>query len=130
MSAIAVITTGMLIAATASGASSAASGSAAYKAVVIKEYTFDPNVRTLTVKVATYGWKMYPGLVGAKANKPDGGHWLLYVNGKVAARSATKSASVKNLPHGPIHVFAALANNDNSAVKGATRSDPFTEVVK
>ena len=102
VSAVAVLTTGMLIGATAAGASSAV----AYKAIVIKEYTLDPNARTLTVKVVTYGWKMYPALVGSKTNKPDGGHWLLYVNGKALARSAT-----------------------NSAVKGATRSDPYSEVV-
>ena len=71
---------------------------------------------------------MYPRLVGSKSNKPDGGHWILYVNGKALARSATTRATATKLPKGKIRFFAALANNDNSTVKGATHSDAFTQV--
>jgi hypothetical protein len=128
---VAIVAVSMLIGATASatGATMATTIPASYKAVVINGYTFDPNLRTLAVKVTTYGWKMYPRLVGSKANRRDGGHWILYVNGKALARTATKQATATNLPKGKIRFFAALANNDDSSVKGATRSDTFTAVV-
>jgi hypothetical protein len=100
-----------------------------YRGIEITSYTFNPNLRTLTVKTKSYGWKMYPRLVGSKTNKPDGGHWLLYVNGKVSARSAISSASTKNLPQGKIRFFVALANNNDSLVKGAVRSDTYSAVV-
>jgi hypothetical protein len=129
--AVAVVVVGIATGgpAAATGAGEHTATTSAYKAIVINGYTLNPNQRTLTVKVTSYGWKMYPGLQGSKANKPDGGHWILYVNGKALARSATAKATAKNLPKGRIRFFAALANNDGSAVKGATRSDTLTAVV-
>ena len=129
--AVAAVAVGMLVGGTAraNGAGVATETPAVYRAIVINGYTFNPNLRTLTVKVTSYGWKMYPRLVGSQANKPDGGHWILYVNGKALARSATAKATARNLPKGKIRFFAALANNDNSAVKGAVRSDSYTAVV-
>ena len=120
---VATVSVGMLIGGTASATES-------YKGIVITGYSFDPNRGILTVRVKTYGWKMYPGLIGSKSNKPDGGHWLLYVNAKVRARSATAQATVTKLAKGTIRFFVALANNDNSAVKGAKHSDTLSEVVR
>lgn len=117
-----------MLAGQAAGPAPAAAADA--RGISITGYTFDPNRRILTVRVRPYGWKMYPRLIGSKANKPDGGHWLVYVNGKVRGRSATTSATVMNLPQGQIRFFVALAHNDNSAVKGAVRSSAYTQVVR
>jgi len=124
---IAVIAGGMLIGGTA--AATATTTVAPARGISITGYTFDPNKRFLTVRVTSYGWRMYPRLIGSKTNKPDGGHWLLYVNGRVRARSATTKATATNLPKGPVRFFVALANNNNSAVKGAARSTTFSQVV-
>jgi hypothetical protein len=124
---VAVVAVGMLIGGTATATATATATPA--RGISITGYTFDPNKRFLAVRVTSYGWKMYPRLIGSKTNKPDGGHWNLYVNGKVRARSATMKATATNLPRGPIRFFVALANNNNSAVKGAARSTIFTQIV-
>jgi hypothetical protein len=86
--------------------------------------------RTVTVLVKVRGWKMYPALVGKKTNKPDGGHWHIYVNGKYNTYSAnaTKGTTTK-LKKGDYKLYVALANNDHSLVKGAHRSKTISVMV-
>jgi hypothetical protein len=58
---------------------------------------------------------MYPKLVGKKPNKPDGGHWHIFVDGKYNnyTANATTGRSLKLKP-GWHKVQAELANNDHS----------------
>lgn len=85
---------------------------------------------TVTVLVKIRGWKMYPALVGKKPNKPDGGHWHIYVDGKYNAFSAnpTRGTTTK-LEHGDHKIYVGLANDDHSPVKGTHRSRTVSVMV-
>jgi hypothetical protein len=97
--------------------------------IVITNFKVNAN-KTVTVFVKVHDWKMYPKLVGKKANKPDGGHWHVYVNGKYNNYSASaKSGKTKVLKHGDYKVYVALANNDHSSVRGADRSKTISVMV-
>ncbi len=99
------------------------------RGISITGYAFSPSKGSLTVKVKPWGWKMFPALIGSKPNRLDGGHWALYVNGKVRARSGKASVTVTGLPKGRIRFFVALANNDLSRLERADRSPIYTHVV-
>ena len=85
---------------------------------------------TVTVFVKIHDWKMYPALVGKRTNKPDGGHWHIYVDGKYNAYSAnpTRGTTTK-LKKGDYKIYVALANDDHSPVKGTHPSKTITVMV-
>jgi hypothetical protein len=99
------------------------------RGITLTNYKVNGN-GTVTVFVKVHDWKMYPALVGKKTNKPDGGHWHIYVNGKYNNYSAsTKSGHTTKLKHGDYKLYVALANDDHSPVKGAERSKTVTVMV-
>ena len=85
---------------------------------------------TVSVFVQIRGWKMYPKLVGKKTNKPDGGHWHIFVNGKYNSYSAnaTKGVTTK-LKKGDYKITVALANDDHSPVMGTHASKAVSVMV-
>ncbi len=98
--------------------------------------TAKPSIRLLgtsvsggvvTVKVAITGWAMYPKLVGKKLNKPDGGHWHVYVNGKYNNFSANPTVGkTTTLKPGTYKIRVELANDDHSEVERAAPSRTVT----
>lgn len=85
---------------------------------------------TVTVFVKIRGWKMYPALVGKKTNKPDGGHWHIFVNGKYNNYSANATRGVTTkLEHGDYKIYVTLANDDHSPVKGTHKSKTVSVMV-
>ena len=97
--------------------------------ITLSSFKVNAN-HTVTVFVKIRGWKMYPSLVGKKTNKPDGGHWHIYVNGKYNTYSAnpTKGTTTK-LKKGDYKIYVALANDDHSPVKGTHSSKTVTVMV-
>jgi Regulator of chromosome condensation (RCC1) repeat len=87
--------------------------------------------KRVSVRVKISNWKMYPALVGKKPNKPDGGHWRIYVDGRYNSFStqATTGKTTKLKP-GTHRIWVILANNDDTAVAGTRRSRTLTVVVK
>jgi alpha-tubulin suppressor-like RCC1 family protein len=83
------------------------------------------------VEVKVTGWKMYPSLVGQLPNKPDGGHWRIFVDGKYnnLSTSPTTGRTTKLKP-GKHTIWAKLANNDDSDVAGSRRSRTVTVIIK
>jgi Regulator of Chromosome Condensation (RCC1) repeat protein len=87
--------------------------------------------KVVVVKVKLSDWKMYPDLAGKKPNKPDGGHWRIFVDGRFNNRAtqATTGKTTKLKP-GKHRIWVILANNDDTAVAGAQRSKTLAVIVK
>jgi alpha-tubulin suppressor-like RCC1 family protein len=83
----------------------------------------------LTVKISN--WTMYPALAGKKPNRPDGGHWRIFVDGHYnnSSTRATSGTTTKLKP-GRHRIWVILANNDDTGVYGTDRSRTLTVVVK
>jgi hypothetical protein len=77
----------------------------------------------VVVHVRITGWKMYPALVGKQTNKPDGGHWHIFVDGKYNnfSANATVGKTLK-LKAGWHTLQAELANDDHSELKPPVKS--------
>jgi Family of unknown function (DUF6130) len=77
--------------------------------------------RVYEVRVRIRGWKMYP-VLGAGAtqrhNRPDGGHWHLYVDGEYASASNDDLAHTWYLRPGTHAVNAQLTNVDHTPLGG------------
>lgn len=77
--------------------------------------------RVYEVRVRIRGWKMYP-LLGTGAarrhNRPDGGHWHLYVDGEYASASNDDLAHTWYLHRGTHAVNAQLTNVDHTPLGG------------
>jgi hypothetical protein len=87
--------------------------------------------RLVSLRAKISNWKMYPALSGKKPNKPDGGHWRIYVDGRYN-NSSTQPTTGKTtkLKPGTHRTWVILANNDDTAVAGTQRSKTLTVVVK
>jgi hypothetical protein len=102
-----------------------ASGQPGIKILVPHDRTAVSSYLVVWVKVR--GFKENPEAVGAAA-KAGEGNWHLYVDGKLAAVSASNVADVR-LTRGKHNLRASLHNNDQSPVKGAS-SDQVTVTVR
>jgi hypothetical protein len=98
------------------GVSAGLSSTSGRSISIVKTSTAANGIVTVTVKIN--GWKMYPARVGKKPNKPGGGHWHIFVDGKYnnASASAATGKTVV-LKSGSHKIFAELANNDHSLLK-------------
>jgi hypothetical protein len=82
------------------------------------------------VKVRITGWEMYPAFVGKRPNRPDGGHWRIYVDGRYDGLSANPtSGRTHRLTPGSHRIAVALANDDGSRVAGAHPSRTLTVTI-
>lgn len=90
-----------------------------------------PNPRTgcVSLRLRLLGWRMYPGEVGQPTNRPDGGHYHIYVNGKYRAVGTNPlRARVCGLAQGRTHSFRiVLANNNHRELRA--RSQIVTAVL-
>jgi hypothetical protein len=87
--------------------------------------------RLVSLRVRISNWNMYPALVGKKPNKPDGGHWRIYVDGRYNSSSSQPTAGkTTKLKPGTHRIWVILANNDETAVAGTQRSKTLTVLVK
>ena len=95
------------------GVSTGSASTAGRSISIDKTSSASNGIVTVTVKIN--GWKMYPALVGKKPNRPSGGHWHIFVDGKYsnASANATTGKTVV-LTKGTHKVYAELANNDHS----------------
>ena len=127
--ALALVTTVAALGLVAAGEAAPASRASMMRDISITSFKVNKN-DTVTVFVKIHDWKMYPALVGKKTNKPDGGHWHIYVNGKYNTYSAnpTKGTTTK-LQKGDYKIYVALANDDHSPVKGTHPSKTVTVMV-
>jgi hypothetical protein len=77
--------------------------------------------RVYRVRVRIIGWRMY-SMLGAGAlprhNRPDGGHWHLYVDGEYASASNDDIAHTWYLDPGTHAVQAQLTNVDHTPLEG------------
>jgi hypothetical protein len=76
----------------------------------------------VALRVEMVGWMMYPTLIGQPLNKIDGGHWVIFVDGKCKSVSASATGMTKPLRKGSHGVYAELANNDGSYLSPEVRS--------
>ena len=110
------------------GVGTGAASTAGRSISIVKTSAAANGVVTVTVKIT--GWKMYPALVGKKKNKPNGGHWHIFVDGKYnnASASATtgKTLVLKNGSH---KIYAELANNNHSLLSPPVTSKTTTITV-
>jgi hypothetical protein len=85
----------------------------------------------VTLRVSIRGFKTYPALFGKRPNKPDGGHWHVFVDGKPNKMSAnvTIGKTLKLRP-GSHRIFVELANNDHSSLQPRVLSTPVTVRVR
>jgi len=127
--ALALVTTVAALGLVAAGEAAPTSRASMMRDISITSFKVNKN-DTVTVFVKIHDWKMYPALVGKKTNKPDGGHWHIYVNGKYNTYSAnpTKGTTTK-LQKGDYKIYVALANDDHSPVKGTHPSKTVTVMV-
>jgi hypothetical protein len=127
--AISLVTLVAALGLVASGGAAMAQRTSTMRDISITNFKVNKN-GTVTVFVKIHGWKMYPALVGKKANKADGGHWHIFVNGKynIYSANATKGVTTK-LKKGDYKITVALANNDHSPVKGTHPSKAVTAMV-
>ena len=127
--ALALVTTVAAFGVVAAGEAAPTSRASMMRDISITSFKVNTN-DTVTVFVKIHDWKMYPALVGKKTNKPDGGHWHIYVNGKYNTYSAnpTKGTTTK-LKKGDYKIYVALANDDHSPVKGTHPSKTVTVMV-
>jgi hypothetical protein len=102
-----------------------ASGEPGIKILVPHDRTAVSSYLIVWVKVK--GFKENPVTVGTLA-KAGEGTWHLYVDGKLAAVSASSVADVQ-LSHGKHNLRATLHNTDQTPVKGAS-SDQVTVTVQ
>jgi hypothetical protein len=102
-----------------------ASGQPGIKILVPHDRTAVSSYLIVWVKVR--GFKENPAAVGALARAGEG-NWHLYVDGNLAAVSASNVADVR-LARGKHDLRAALHNNDQSPVKGAA-GDQVTVTVR
>jgi hypothetical protein len=76
----------------------------------------------VTVKVKITGWKMHPALIGAKANRKDGGHWHIFVDGTYDSGWGTVTGTTRKLDAGKHALYVELVNNDHSSLTPPVRS--------
>lgn len=95
--------------------------------------TDDPNLRDqfrhfLTVRVSIVGWRLLPYRPGAAAadNRPDAGHWRLYLDGWPLGDSYG-DARVSYTPYvttGAHWIAAELSNADGTSLRTPIWSEP------
>jgi hypothetical protein len=87
------------------------------------------NVRVVghavTARVRIGGWKMFPALIGSRFDRPDGGHWHLYVDDRYIGGTAQFTYTIE-LPAGLHRLQAELVNNDHSPL----RPPVFSHIVR
>lgn len=78
----------------------------------------------VTLRVVITGWKMYPGLVGSRLNKKDGGHWTIVVDRRCNNVSANRSSGATRALRKGVHgIYAQLANNNGSRLTPNVKSN-------
>jgi len=90
----------------------------------------NPNTGCISLRLRLLGWRMYPGEVGSSVNRPDGGHYHVYVNGKYNrfGSNATR-ARVCGLESGQTYrLRVVLANNNHRELRA--RSQVVTVVLR
>ena len=103
----------LVVAGLSVGVSTGSASSAGRSISIDKTSAASNGIVTVTVKIN--GWKMYPALVGKKPNRPNGGHWHIFVDGKYNNASAsTTSGKTVVLKKGVHKIYVELANNDHS----------------
>jgi hypothetical protein len=103
--------------------SGAAGGSASTGRSIslIKVSAAPSGIVTVTVRIS--GWKMYPARVGKRPNKPNGGHWHIFVDGKYNSYSANATTGKTGALKKGVHTISvALANNDHSPLAPPVKS--------
>jgi hypothetical protein len=96
-------------------------------------HTDDPNLRNLithtyAVRVSIAGWGLLPYRPGASAdsNRPDAGHWRLYLNGHSLGDEYgdTRVSYTTYLPPGTHWIAAELSNADGTSLRPSVWSEP------
>ena len=127
--ALALVTAVAALGLVSAGEAAPTSNASMMRDISITSFKVNKN-DTVTVFVKIHDWKMYPSLVGKKTNKPDGGHWHIYVDGKYNTYSANPAkGTTTKLKKGDHRIYVALANDDHSPVKGTHRSKTITVMV-
>jgi hypothetical protein len=70
----------------------------------------------VTVRVRIVGWKLFPTLIGSPVNRPDGGHWHLFVDGRYIGGTGRLTYTIE-LPSGVHQVRGELVNNNHTALR-------------
>lgn len=83
----------------------------------------NPDTGCISLRLRLLGWVMYPGEAGDAVNRPDGGHYHVYVNGKYHSFDSDASrARACGLATGQTYTLrVVLANNNHSELRARSQ---------
>jgi hypothetical protein len=83
----------------------------------------NPNTGCVSLRLRLLGWKMYPAEIGLPTNRPDGGHYHIYVDGRYYTAAANPvAARACGLATGVTHTLrVVLANNNHRELRARSQ---------